>query len=601
MIVFVPMMLLPGDSTKLMAVMPKVAIIALAFSLLESFLILPAHLRHLKPEKEPKWFVAKWVHHARGYTSSGLKRFSENQFQPLLARALKHSAITIATFIAVLIIVLGFFFTGWLRVSFFPVVEGEYLRATVELQEGTGFERSLEIMAQLEQAVEDLKKEPLLVSASGDSVLKNYYAESNENLVSIVLELASNESRSVSSRDVAELWRKHIGPVENVEEYDVSYTLMGKPKDINLVLKGRDINQLRAVTEEVEAALLTYSGVYNISDSMRSARREIEVSLTDHADTLGIGLSDIANQLRNAFYGAEAQRIPREREDVKVMVRYPVGERASVSSLDELRIRTDDGRELPFNAVADIEFVPGYTEIKRRDRMRMVEIKAELARGSASANDIVFALKKQYWSDLKQKYPGVTLQIDGAQKDQTEFEAGFLQMMALALLAIYALLAIEFRSYWQPVIILSAVPFGIAGAIVGHMLLGKEISMPSMMGVLAAAGVVVNDNLVLIDRINQLVKGGWRPYEAVLQGARDRFRPIILTSLTTFFGLMPILFEKSAQAQFLIPMVISLAFGVLLATFVTLLFVPAIYVSGDKVGAAYRRWRSGESSSVGSA
>tara|TARA_R110001592_G_scaffold356278_1_gene657812 strand:- start:66323 stop:69454 length:3132 start_codon:yes stop_codon:yes gene_type:complete len=598
-IVFIPMLLLPGDSIKLMVVMPKVAIIALAFSLLESFLILPAHLRHMKPEKEPRWLVAQWVHHARQHTSSGLKRFADNQYRPCLELALRHSYATIALFIALLIVVLGVFFTGWLRVSFFPVVEGEYLRASAELREGSGFNRSLEIMAQLEQAVVSLKKEPLLKNESGQSVLKNHFAESNENNVSIVLELSSNESRSVSSRDVAELWRKHIGTVENVEEFDVEYTLMGKPKDINLVLKGRDIEALRAATEEIESALLSYSGVYNVSDSMRSAGKEIEISLSEHADTLGIGLSDIANQLRNAFYGAEAQRIPREREDVKVMVRYPADERATVASLEEMRIRTSDGRELPFNTVADAEFVPGYTEIKRRDRMRMVEIKGELARGAATANEIVFTFKKQYWPTLEAKYPGISLQIDGAQKDQSEFESGFLQMMALALLAIYALLAIEFRSYWQPIIILSAVPFGIAGAILGHMLFGKEISMPSMMGVLAAAGVVVNDNLVLIDRINQLAKEGWPPYKAVIQGARDRFRPIVLTSLTTFFGLMPILFEKSAQAQFLIPMVISLAFGVLLATFVTLLLVPSIYVSGERVRAAIKRWRTGEASPKG--
>lgn len=590
-IVFVPMLLLPGDSTKLMVVMPKVAIIALAFSLVESFLILPAHLRHLKPEKEPRWLIARWVYHARQKVSAQLKSFAENQYRPFLERSLRHAHITIASFVAVLIIVLGLFFSGWLRVSFFPVVEGEYLRATVELQEGSGFKRSLEIMEQLEQAVKTLKKEPLLISESGQSMLKNHYAESNENNVFIMLELSSNETRSVSSKDVAGLWLKHIGSVENVEEFDVEYTLMGKPKDINLILKGRSINELQAATDDIETALLSYPGVYNMSNSIRSARKEIEISLKDNADTLGVGLSDIAGQLRNAFYGAEAQRIPREREDVKVMVRYPVDERASVASLDDMRIRTSDSRELPFNAVADAKFVPGYSEIKRRDRMRMVEIKGELAKGSASANEIVFALKKQYWPELEEKYPGISMEIDGAQKDQAEFETGFLQLMALALLAIYAILAVEFRSYWQPMIILSAVPFGVAGAIIGHLLLGKDISMPSMMGVLAAAGVVVNDNLVLIDRINQLAKEGWKPFEAVVQGARDRFRPIVLTSLTTFFGLMPILFERSAQAQFLIPMVISLAFGVLLASFVTLLLVPSIYVSGERVKAMFRDWR----------
>ena len=583
MVVFVPMLLLPGDSTKLMQEMPKVALIALAFSLLESFLILPAHLRHLKLEKPPRWLVTRWLRNARQHTSGALKNFAENTYRPLLARALAHSATTISLFLAVLIVVLGVFFTGWLRVAFFPVVEGEYLRATVELQEGVGFQRTLDIMEQIEQGVEGLKQEPLMMAEDGGSVLVNHFSESKENIVSVVLELASNETRSVSSRAVAELWRKHIGPVENVEEYEVEYTLMGRPKDINLLLKGRDMDDLRAATAEVEAALGSYPGVFNTSSSLRTARQEIEISLQDGADTLGVGLSDVAGQLRNAFYGAEAQRIPREKEDVKVMVRYPEQERASVSSLDQLRIRTDDGREIPFNAVAEATFVPGYTEIKRRDRMRMVEIEAELTRGAASANEVVGALLQQRWPALEEKYPGLTLEIAGAQKDQQEFETGFLQMMLLALLAIYAFLAVEFRSYWQPVMILSAVPFGIAGAILGHILFGKEISMPSMMGVLAAAGVVVNDNLVLIDRINQLRKEGWQALDAVMQGARDRFRPIVLTSLTTFFGLMPILFERSAQAQFLIPMVISLAFGVLVATFVTLLLVPAIYICGERL------------------
>ena len=291
---------------------------------------------------------------------------------------------------------------------------------------------------------------------------------------------------------------------------------MGRPKEINLLLKGKQIDELRLASVEIESLLLEYPGVFNVSSSFRTASKEIEISLKDNADTLGIGLSDIAGQLRNAFYGVEAQRIPREREDVKVMVRYPEAERARISSLDELRIRTDDGRELPFNAVADIAFVPGYTEIKRRDRKRMVEIEGELVSGAASADEIVAVFMRDHWPELVQKFPGLTLEIDGAQKDQKAFEIGFVQMMALALLAIYTLLAVEFRSYWQPIIVLSAVPFGIAGAIIGHILFGKEISMPSMMGVLATAGVVVNDNLVLIDRINQLKKEGWHAMDAVV-------------------------------------------------------------------------------------
>ena len=309
------------------------------------------------------------------------------------------------------------------------------------------------------------------------------------------------------------------------------------------------------------------------------------------AENLGITRADLARQVRRAFYGAEAQRIPRTKEDVKVMVRYPEHERTSVDSLNEMRIRTPDGREVPFEAVAEIRFVPGYQTIERLDRKRTLEVTAEVVPGKASPRAIVEEVLGTQLPAWKARFPGLSMAMDGELQEEQEFNSALLKYMGLSMLIIYGLMAIPFRSYWQPALILTAVPFGVMGAIFGHLIMGREISMFSTLGVLACAGVVVNDNLVLIDRINQLRAQGHSVIESLLQGGQDRFRPIILTSLTTFIGLLPIMSETSVQAQFLIPMVISLSFGVLFATGVTLILVPALYLVGEEFRDRFLRRR----------
>lgn len=583
MMVFVPLILLPGDAAKFFADMGTVALLALAFSLLESFLILPAHLRHMRPEKEPRWKLFQLIHGARKKVSAGLMSFADYYYRPVLKKALQNRRVTLACFLGGLLIVISTFAGGWLKVSFFPRVEGEFVLVRVEMPESGGFTQTVAVMKRVEAAIETLRQQPEMRDAQGNSLIKALQSRSEDNSVIVALELVGNEVRNTSSHYVGEQLKVLIGPVPEAEDFEVVYTMIPKSKDINLMLRGHDIDEMKKASQQIQQALARFPGVHNITDSAQDTKPEIEVIMRPFAETLGIGLSDVARQVRQAFYGAEAQRIPRLKEDVKVMVRYPEQQRSTVYTLDELRVRTADGRELPFDAVATAEYVPGYAEIKRHDRQRMVEIKAELLPGYASATDIVGALFRDQWPSIASDFPGMRLTIEGDQKEQQEFEVALLQFLLLVLLAIYALLAIQFRSYWQPVIILSAVPFGIAGAIIGHLIMGKDISMPSMLGVMAAAGVVVNDNLVLIDRINYLRKEGWQASKAIIQAAHDRFRPIVLTSITTFFGLMPILLERSTQAQFLIPMVISLAFGVLFATTVTLMLVPAIYLSGEHV------------------
>jgi multidrug efflux pump subunit AcrB len=329
--------------------------------------------------------------------------------------------------------------------------------------------------------------------------------------------------------------------------------------------------------------LASYPGVFDISDSFDSARDEVVLDLKPAAESLGITLAGVAGQVRQAFYGAEAQRIPRGREDVKVMVRYPEDERRSLANLDDMYIRTPGGAEVPFGVVASYRIEPGYQKLERLNRMRTLEVRADVEADGASPREVVDAIITSWLPQWQQLYPGLALNLDGELEEEAQFKAAMVKYMLLAMLVIFGLMAVAFRSYWQPFLVLTAIPFGIMGAIFGHAILDWQVSIFSMMGVIACAGVVVNDNLVLIDRINALREQGYGLRESLLQGSEDRFRPIVLTSATTFVGLLPIMSETSVQAQFLIPMVTSLAFGVLFATGVTLVLVPALYLIGDDV------------------
>jgi multidrug efflux pump subunit AcrB len=338
--------------------------------------------------------------------------------------------------------------------------------------------------------------------------------------------------------------------------------------------------------------------VFDVADSFDSPRNEIMLELKPAAEGLGVSLGSVARQVRQAFYGAEAQRIPHAREDVKVMVRYPEEERRSIANLNEMYIRTPMGVEIPFETVASYRIEPGYQKLERLDRMRTLEVSADLKPDGASAAEVVSAIMADFLPVWQQQYPGLTLNLDGELEEEAAFKSAMLKYMALAMLVIFGLMAVAFRSYWQPFLVLTAIPFGIMGAIFGHAILDWEVSIFSMLGVIACAGVVVNDNLVLIDRVNNLRDQGFELWDALLQGAEDRFRPIILTSVTTFVGLLPIMSETSMQAQFLIPMVTSLAFGVLFATGVTLILVPSLYLIGDDVVLLIARRRGHDVSSA---
>jgi multidrug efflux pump subunit AcrB len=422
----------------------------------------------------------------------------------------------------------------------------------------------------------------LEINGNGDFI-KAIRSSAINNVARVDVRLTPSDERKIDIIQVKDRWRELIGPLAGVKELSLRFTINRSQKDLRfrISMPGNDVEQLNQIVRDVRDVLALYESVYQIEDNLEGARTEIELRIKPNAALLGLSLADIARQMRQGYFGVEVQRIPRGTDDIRVMLRYPLDERSSIDTISEIYIRASDGRSVPLNEVADVIEIPGYTKIQREDRRRAVAVTAEVTKGIdtlALANTII----DTHLPQLQKTYRGLSVDIDGAVADEKKFNEQIVQSFILAFLLSFGLMAIAFRSCWQPVLILTAVPFGFVGAVFGHLLLDITITMNSMLGFIACAGVVVNDNLVLLDRIHQLREAGKSAREAIMQAGSDRFRAIVLTSVTTFVGLLPILSETSIQAQFLIPMVVSLAFGVLFATIVTLIFVPNLYLFGER-------------------
>ena len=584
MIFVAPMLFLPGEMATAAIPLPIVVILALTFSLIECMWILPPHLAHMRPPRPSRHPFLARLEGMRERMAQGMTNVARDVYRPFLQRCLHANLIVIAVFVVALCFSLALYGGGWLRSAFFPAVNSDHAEVEITLPQGGPYSDTVRVLDRVEAAAFEVRSEfntdPRF--ASGDPVVGHMFSYGQENEIRAWLQIRSEE---LDVKELAERWREAIGDIGPVEDFQLDYTIneMGNP--ITLVLASDSLEDLRAASDEMRALLESYPGVYNVNDTLQSPRDEIELGLKPAAENLSISLANLARQAREAFYGAEAQRIPRAKEDVRVMVRYPEEERLSVENLSDMRVRTPTGDEIPFDTVAEISYQPGYLTIDRLDRKRTLKVTADVARGVADPRAVVDDVISNHLPDLQERYPGLALSLDGELQEEEEFLGAMLTFMALAMLIVYALMAIPFRSYFQPLLVLTAVPFGIMGAIFGHAIFNWQVSMFSLLGVIAAAGVVVNDNLVLIDRINQLRARGHSLLEALLQGGQDRFRPIILTSITTFVGLLPIMFETSIQAQFMIPMVISLAFGVLFATGVTLLLVPSLFLLGEQISA----------------
>ena len=597
---FMPLMFVPGMMGKIFKVIPLIVIPCLLFSLVESLNILPAHLSGLKKRRPGPW------RRFQGIFSNGLKRFIQSIYKPSLEVCLRWRYVTAAAGISTLILTVGMVLGGWASFQFFPSVEADFMTAAVTMPQGTPAQVTSDVVRRLEAGAEQMRQE-LLVEEGTDYYRQVFASVGDQPMASrqgpigpivssaashlgeVTIELASDEVRTFTSEALGNRWRETTGPIPEAVEVNFSASAMNPGEDVNVMFIGLDIDELRAAADDVKRQLRGYAGVYGITDSFRQGKPQMQLGIKPAAETLGLSLQDLGKQVRQAFYGEEAQRIQRGRDDIRVMVRYPADQRRSLGNLEDMRIRTPDGAEVPFDQVAVVEPGRGFASIQRVDRSRAVNVIASVDDTIASSGDVVAALQTEILPGVLARYPGIHYTLEGMQAEQQDAVGGLQTGFAVALLAIFALLAIPLRSYVQPLIIMSAIPFGVVGAVWGHILMGLDISLMSMFGLVALAGVVVNDSLIMVVFINKRRAGDVALETAVRDAGVGRFRPILLTSLTTFFGLVPLMLEQSFQAAFLVPMAVSLAFGVLFATFITLVLVPTSYLILDDIGRGLRR------------
>lgn len=577
MVAFAPWFFLTSEEAQVTRQFSIVITLALVISLIEAFLILPAHLNNLH-HREKLGRIAAF----QKRIEESIVGFGQTHYRRWVTAAVRHRYVTVAAFIAAFVISLGAFNAGWVKFAFMPEVENELIHINVVLPTGTPYSRALTVLDQLQEAEQELIREvEARAEAEGGTgkLIEGWYTRSRRDSVIAIVKLAPPETRDLSAKEAALRLRELVGDVPDADEIEVGYTLNDSTPRVSFVLRHRDMETLRQASNDVKAQLYQYAGTYYVRDNLRGESDELHMTLLPGADKLGVSLADVSRQVRQAYFGEEVQRLPRENGDVRVMVRYPRDDRYSLESLESFRVRTPGGHEVPLMSIVDVEVAKGVQTINRRDGERMVRVTAEVS--SDLMSDINTDMKDNFIPALKEKYPGLVMGVSGSAEAEERFLNEIMSLYLVALFVMYALIAIAFRSYWLPLLVMTAIPFGFMGAIYGHWLFGVSLAMFSYFGIGAAAGVVVNDNLVLVDYVEKLREEGRAAVDAVIESGVARFRPILLTTATTFIGLMPIMAERSTDAQFLKPAVLSLAFGVLFALAVSLVMVPALYCVGD--------------------
>ncbi len=591
---FIPLMFIDGTMGKFIRILPIVVIACLLLSLFESFALLPAHLSHLPdPDRQSTTNnpILKWINFLPAQVAKGLDSFTHRVYSPLLKKILEWRYAFLCFAISLLLVSLGLVQGGFLKFELLSAGDGFYLTSIVEFPEGTSIQITEKAVKEIENAM--LRIADRTETKSGDPLIENILSISGQaphiepgrlgpagnHMGGVQVMLLPAEKRGIHTKDLVRMWKEEVGTIYGAKSLSFTGTIMGHPgKPIEIGVDGKNPESITLVVNELKNRLEQFQGVFDIQSDDSSGKDEIQFTLKPEARTLGVTVQDLADQLYTGYYGEEVLRIQRERDSVKIRVRYTQTERQSLSSLDSFMIRTSQGYEVPLNVVAEAKTAPGSSVIVRHNGLRRVTVTADIDSAVIFASEVIEELSSSFFADLKTKYPEVAIVLEGdAGETEESFDTMFMGFI-LAILAIYMLIATLFHSYLQPLVVLITIPFGMIGAIWGHLLMGVDLTMISMFGMVGLTGIVVNDAIVLIERINANVKEGIPFLEAVKQGGIRRFRAVFLTSITTVGGLAPLVVESDSYATVVIPMAITIVFGIIFATVLTLVLIPSLLV-----------------------
>ncbi len=605
---FLPILLLGGPMGAFFNTIGAVVVFCLIASLVESQLVLPGHIAHRKTEGyflEGSALVVRWQRFQNRIAES-MENFAEHGYQRALKKVLKYRYAAWAAATGVMFITFALVFSGRVIFQFMPSVEGDVVYGSLQMpvgvpgnvtEEAVGIlqEKAIELAAELDAELEELQaigRAPQSTERAVDSILTiiggqaprggpnppNRRSAGSSEVAEVVLYLTPFFDRGqISSAEIRDRWREKVGSIPDALELTYVSDAFSAGEAINYRLEGRNEDNLKIAANQLKGELSQYPGVFDISDSFRAGKQEVQVQILEQGKTLGLTLNDIAIQVRQAFYGAESQRIQRGADDIRVMVRYPEEERQSLGNLEDLLIRTPNGAEVPFLSVAEYTLGNGYSSINRQNGRRVITVRGDIDRSIVKPEEIRSEVMSKYAQRWEREL-GVELVLGGEAEQQVQSLSELFSTFPLAMIVIFALLAIPLKSYLQPLIIMSVIPFGAIGAICGHFIMGADLVFFSLLGIIALSGVVVNASLVLVVSINRLRNEGHGMVESLSKAGMVRFRPIILTSITTFIGLVPLMATASPATMFIIPMAISLAFGVLFSTVITLFLVPSLYL-----------------------
>ncbi len=603
---FLPLFWISGIMGKFIALLPMVVVAALVVSLVECFFLLPAHLNHLadpgvRPRSDGrKVSLLSRIKHAMSSFRDWMERIEESfvrrVYAPCLRFVIGWRYVALASTITVIMVMAGV--CTLIQFVMFPDADHDTLIVRAEFPDGTPITTTCDTINKLENGLRCVDEK--IQTASGDPLVRNVYSVAGAHsgyvdikgahYCEVTVDLLPSEERGVYFKEINLAWEENVGPIDGALSVKYGSIEHGPPgKDIEIWLLGDDFDMLLAASAELQARLAEFKGVYEIEDDFRPGKTELRISLKPLAYTLGLTLDDVGRQLRQGYYGAEPVRIQRGRDDVRIKVRYPLDERNSLADLESIRIRTRTGNEVPFVSVADVEFTKGLASVNRKDGKRRVSVTAETVPGVANAREVIMELQANFLPGLQQGHSGLICTIEGEQQDSRESMESLFYGFFLAIMLIYLILSTIFRSYVQPLLILFTVPLGLVGALLGHLILGENVTMMSLFGMVALTGIVVNDAIVLMECVNQKIAAGVPFMKALVEGGCRRFRAIMLTSLTTCAGLFPIIMEKSVQAQYLIPMALSIASGVIAATLLTLFLLPCLMATLNDVR-IFLRW-----------